>query len=67
MVRFDILYGKNTVCWWYGVMVRCGGCIMWLNIANVVVWYVSVYIRSVRAEYVEGISYVMNSYNMSII
>ena len=40
MVRFDILSGKITVCdmvcWWYGVMVRCGGCIIWLNIAS---WY----------------------------
>ena len=29
MVRFDILYRKITVCdmvcWWYGMMIRCGG------------------------------------------
>ena len=37
MVRFDILYGQSTVCdmvcWWYGVMVRSGGCIISVNIA----------------------------------
>ena len=58
MVRFNIVYGKITVCdmvcWWYGMMVRCGGCITWLNIA----WWNGMfqYIRSVRDEYVVCIS-----------
>ena len=30
-----MVYGKSKVCdmvcWWYGMMVRCGGCIIWLN------------------------------------
>ena len=36
MVRFDLLHGKNMVCgmvcWWYGMMVPCRGCIIWLNL-----------------------------------
>ena len=46
MVRFDILDGKNTVCdtvrWWYGMMVRCGGCTYFMAKYCLVVWYVSV-------------------------
>ena len=38
MVRFDILYGKNTVCdmvcWWHGIWEKHG---MWYGM--LVVWY----------------------------
>ena len=41
-------------------MIRCGGCIIWLKIAR---WYgMFQYIRSVRVEYVVGISSVTTLY-----
>ena len=40
LVRFYMLsYMEKTryvICWWYGMMVRCGGCNILLNI---VWWY----------------------------
>ena len=52
MVRFNIFYGKVTVgdmvCWWYGMVVRCGGYILRQTIAS---WYgIFQYIRSLRVE-----------------
>ena len=53
MVRFDIiLYGKTSVLymvfWWYGMMIRSGGCIIRVSIA----WWYGMFqcIRSVRVE-----------------
>ena len=62
-----MVYEKNTVCdtwygifWWCGMMVRCGGCIMWLNLPGGMVLFQSTCsVRSVRSntsrEYISSV------------